>query len=107
MEILTIPRTKFKDVDVTQNGNTKYSIPSPGIANIMLPSKGYGGVFVQKGNNLEQIYQFKGEEMQHRITLLPGMYKVVFRAKSAKEYIYTNEKDFKLKSGQSELIKIY
>lgn len=107
VEILTIPRTTFKDVEVTQNGNTRYSIPSPGIANIMLPSKGYGGVFVHKGDNLEQIYHFKGEEMQHRITLLPGKYKVVFRAKSAKEYIYTNEKDFKLKSGQSELIKIY
>ena len=73
----------------------------------MLPSKGYGGLFVHKGDDLEQIYHFKGEEMQHRITLLPGKYKVVFRAKSAKEYIYTNEKEFKLKSGQSELIKIY
>jgi Ca-activated chloride channel family protein len=107
VEILTLPRTKFKDVEVTQNGNTKYSIPSPGLANILLPSKGYGGVFVHRGDKLEQIYHFKTEKTQHRLTLLPGNYKVVFRAKSAKEYIYTNEKSFKLKSGESELIKIY
>ena len=107
IEILTLPRTKFKDVDVIQNGNTKYSIPAPGLANILLPSKGYGGVFVNKGDNLEKIYHFKAEKTQHRLTLLPGNYKVVFRAKSAKSYIYTNEKKFKLKSGKSELIKIY
>ncbi len=107
VEILTLPRTKFKDVEVTQNGNTKYSIPPPGIANIMLPSKGYGGLYVQNGDELEQIYHFKGEQTQHKLTLLPGNYTVVFRAKSAKSYIYTNEKSFKLKSGKSELIKIY
>ena len=107
IEILTLPRTKFKDVEVTQNGNTRYSIPSPALANILLPSKGYGGVFVRRGDKLEQIYHFKAEKTQHRLTLLPGNYKVVFRAKSAKSYIYTNEKSFKLKSGKSELIKIY
>ena len=107
VEVLTLPRTKFKDVKVTQNGNTKYSIPAPALANILLPSKGYGGVFVHRGDKLEQIYHFKAEKTQHRLTLLPGNYKVVFRAKSAKAYIYTNEKSFKLKSGKSELIKIY
>jgi len=107
VEILTLPRTKFKDVEVTQNGNTKYSIPSPGIANILLPSRGYGGVYLQNKDKLEQIYHFKGNNLQHKLSLLPGSYKVVFRAKSAKQYIYTNEKSFKLKSGQSELIKIY
>jgi Ca-activated chloride channel family protein len=107
VEILTLPRTKFKNIEVTQNGNTRYSIPSPALANILLPSKGYGGVFVRRGDKLEQIYHFKAEKIQHRLTLLPGNYKVVFRAKSAKSYIYTNEKSFKLKSGKSELIKIY
>ena len=107
VEILTLPRTKFKDVEVTQNGNTKYSIPTPGIANILLPSRGYGGVYLQNKDKLEQIYHFKGNNLQHKLSLLPGSYKVVFRAKSAKQYIYTNEKSFKLKSGQSELIKIY
>ena len=107
IELLTLPRRKFVDVEVNQSTKTTYTIPTPGIANIILPSRGYGGVYLQNKDRLEQIYHFNGEQTQHRLTLLPGNYKIVFRAKSSKEYIYTNEKSFKLKSGQSELIKIY
>ena len=107
IELLTLPRKKFIDVEINQSTKTTYTIPTPGIANILLPSRGYGGVYLQNKDELEQIYHFKGNSLQHKLTLLPGNYKVVFRAKSAKQYIYTNEKSFKLKSGQSELIKIY
>jgi Ca-activated chloride channel family protein len=107
IELLTLPRRKFVDVEVNQSTKTTYTIPTPGIANIILPSRGYGGVYLQNKDMLEQIHHFNGEQTQHRLTLLPGNYKIVFRAKSSKEYIYTNEKSFKLKSGQSELIKIY
>ena len=62
---------------------------------------------LNNGDEMEQIYHFKGEKTQHRLTLLPGNYKVVFRAISAKNHIYTTEESFKLRSGQSELIKIY
>ncbi len=107
IELLTMPRKKFNNVEINQSTKTTYTIPTPGLANILLPSKGYGGVYLQKDDVLEQIYHFKGEDLQHRLTLLPGFYKVVFRAKSAKQYIYTNEKSFNLKPGESELIKIY
>ena len=107
IELLTLPRRKFFDVEINKIEKTTYTIPTPGIVNIILPSRGYGGVYLQNKDKLEQIYHFKGEKTQHRLTLLPGNYKIVFRAISAKQYIYTNEKSFKLKSGQSELIKIY
>jgi len=107
IELLTLPRRKFIDVEINQSTKTTYNIPTPGIANILLPSRGYGGVYHQNKDKLEQIYHFKGNKLQHKLTLLPGNYKVVFRAKSAKQYIYTNEKSFKLKSGKTELIKIY
>ena len=107
IEVLTLPRTKFVGVEINQSTKTTYTIPTPALANILLPSKGYGGLYVQNGDELEQIYHFKGEKMQHKLTLLPGNYKVVFRAKSVKKYIYTNEKSFKLNSGKSEIIKFY
>jgi len=107
IELLTLPRQKFYNVEILPIEPTVYSIPTPGIANILLPSKGYGGIYLQKKDNLEQIYHFKGEKTQHRLTLLPGHYKVVFRAISAKNHIYTTEESFKLRSGQTELIKIY
>ena len=55
-------------------------------------SRGYGGVYLKNGDNFEQIHPFNGNKSQHRLTLLPGNYKVVFRALAAKEYIYTKEK---------------
>jgi Ca-activated chloride channel family protein len=107
IEMLTLPRQKFIDVEVNQSSKTQYTIPTPALANIILPSKGYGGLYVKNGDKLDLIYPFYGNKSQHRLTLLPGNYKVVFRALAAKEYIYTKEKDFKLKSGQSKLIKFY
>ncbi len=107
IEILTLPRKKFFDVEVNQSTLTTYSLSTPGLANIILPSKGYGGLYLENGDELEQIYHFKGNKTQHRLTLLPGRYRVVFRTKSSKNHIYTTEKSFKLRSGQTELIKIY
>ena len=106
IELLTLPRKKFLDVAVSQSAKTTYVIPTPAIVNIILPSRGYGGVFLQNNDKVEQIYYFNANKLQHKLTLLPGNYKVVFRSKSAKQYIYTNEKSFKLKSGETKLIKI-
>ena len=106
IELLTLPRKKFFDVVVSQSAKTTYVIPTPAIVNIILPSRGYGGVFLQNKDIVEQIYYFNANKLQHKLTLLPGKYKVVFRSKSAKQYIYTNEKSFKLKSGETKLIKI-
>ena len=106
IELLTLPRKKFFDVVVRQSAKTTYVIPTPAIVNIILPSRGYGGVFLQKNDKVEQIYYFNANKLQHKLTLLKGKYKVVFRSKSAKQYIYTNEKSFRLKSGETKLIKI-
>jgi len=107
IELFTLPRKKFNNVEISQSETTIYSLPTPGLANITLPSKGYGGVYIKNGDELDQIYTFKGEKNDYRLSLLPGRYKVIFRAKSSKKYIYTREKDFKIKSGKSEIIKIY
>jgi Ca-activated chloride channel family protein len=106
IELLSLPRKKFFNVVINQSSKTTYIIPTPAVVNIILPSRGYGGLFLQNKDKLEQIYYFNANKLQHKLTLLPGNYKVVFRSKSAKQYIYTNEKSFKLKSGETELIKI-
>ena len=106
IEVFTLPRRKFP-IEISAINTTEVTIPTPGLANIILPSKGYGGLYVTNGDQLEQIYHFKNERINHRLTLLPGNYKVVFRARAAKEYLYTKEKKFTIKSGKSELIKIY
>ena len=107
IEVLTLPRFLIEDVEIKQSETTTFTLPSTGTANISLPSKGYGGVYLTKDNKLELIYNL--DENKHRLTLhlLPGNYKVIFRAKSAKQYMYTTEKKIKVRSGKSELIKLY
>ena len=107
VELLTLPRKKFYNVEILPNESVNYQIPTPGLAKIALPSKGYGGLYLKKGDELEQIYRFKAQKKEHRLTLLPGNYKVIFRAMGAKGSIYTIQEGFKITSGQSKLIKIY
>ena len=107
IELLTLPRQYFNNIRINQNQLTKLQLPSTGLANILLPANGYGGVFLHDGDELVEIYKFNGESNQYKLTLLPGKYTVVYRAKSSKKYIYTDEKTFVIKSGKSQLIKIY
>ena len=107
IELLTLPRQYFNNIRINQNQLTKLQLPSTGLANILLPANGYGGVFLNDGDQLVEIYKFNGESNQYKLTLLPGKYTVVYRAKSSKKYIYTDEKTFVIKSGKSQLIKIY
>ena len=106
VELLTLPRMYFEDVKIEQNTKTTYTIPTPGIANIILPSKGYGGLYLKKADKIELIYPIDAKKTQHKLTLLPGDYKVIFKSKNAKQYIYTKQEDFKIKSGSSQIIKI-
>ena len=107
IELLTLPRQYFNNVRINQNQLTKLQLPSTGLVNILLPANGYGGVYLNDGDKLIEIYKFNGESNQYKLTLLPGKYTVIYRAKSSKKYIYTNEKTFVIKSGKSQLIKIY
>ena len=107
IELLTLPRQYFKNIRINQNQLTQLQLPSTGLANILLPANGYGGVYLKDGDKLTEIYKFNGESNQYKLTLLPGKYKVIYRSKSSKKYIYTDEKSFIIKSGKSQLIKIY
>jgi Ca-activated chloride channel family protein len=107
IEVLTLPRFLIEDVEIKQSKTTTLTLPSTGTVSIILPSKGFGGVYLIKNNKLELIYNLDENKQRLTLYLLPGNYKIVFRSKSAKQYIYTNEKEFKVQSGKSELIKLY
>lgn len=107
IEVLTIPRFIIKDIEIKQSETTTINMPETGTANILLPSKGYGGIYRYKNNLWEMIYPIDDNIQRVKLYLLPGNYKIVFRSKGAKQYMYTNETEFKVQSGKSELIKLY
>ena len=107
IEVLTIPRFTIEDIEIKQSETTTINMPNTGTANILLPSKGYGGIYRFKDNLWEQVYPIDDNMQRIKLYLLPGNYKIVFRSKAAKQYMYTGEKEFKVQSGKSELIKLY
>ena len=107
IEVLTIPRFTLEDIEIKQSETTTINMANTGTANILLPSKGYGGIYRFKDNLWEQVYPIDNNMQRIKLYLLPGNYKIVFRSKSAKQYMYTGEKEFKVQSGKSALIKLY
>ena len=106
IEILTLPRTVIKANDISQSHTTTIEIPHPGVVNVSIDKQGYGSIFLIKGSDLEWVCNLDDSEYRQSITLQPGMYKVVFRSKVAKQSIYTIEEEFQIKSGISTSLKI-
>jgi Ca-activated chloride channel family protein len=104
IEVLTLPRKKI-NIEIKGKQKTTIPIRSPGLANIILPSKGFGGIYTTENNKLEEIYQFSGKKKEHRISLLPGKYLIVYRSISARSSLYTKQKYFTINSDKSKLIK--
>jgi Ca-activated chloride channel homolog len=106
LEILSLPRLKINDVEIKQSHTTKIEIPSPGLVTFLLGATGYTSLYTYNGNKLEWIYNLDETKTQQSLHLQPGNYKVVYRAKNAKETILTHSKSFVIKSGSSERIKL-
>ena len=106
LEVLSLPRTLINDVEISQSHTTTVEIPQPGIASILMASRGYGSIFVEEDNQLKLIYNLK-ETTRETLVLQPGRYRIAFRPINSKESIYTMEKSFKIVSGSSTLVKLY
>jgi len=106
LEILSLPRIIMNDVEISQSHTTIVEIPQPGIASILMASRGYGSIFLEEDNQLKLIYNLK-ETTRETLVLQPGRYRIAFRPKNSKQSIYTMEKTFKITSGTSTLVKLY
>ncbi len=100
LEILSKPRIYIKNVKITQSKTTSVKIKQPGLVNIYLPSKGFGGIYkVDKGdvNLIENINQITLKS----IYLQPGHYIAVYRPEGMKTTSMSKERHFIIKSGRS------
>lgn len=107
IEVLTLPRININDIDIKQSYTTTVQIPEPGMVTISLASPGYASIYVVKGNKLNWIYNLKDNIVQKSIILQPGRYHLVYRAKNAKQTLYTINKVFKITSGCSIRVRCY
>ena len=102
IEVLTLPRMVFKNVEIKQDKEYLLSIPAPGVLNLNINSEGIGSVFSRKGSELIWVCNTNGKKGIQRLVLQPGKYVIVYRSKYFKETIYTIKKDFTIKSGVTQ-----
>jgi Ca-activated chloride channel family protein len=106
LEILTLPRLYIPNVSVSQSKTTTIQIPSPGIANVSASSPGFGAVFLEEDNQLKWVVDLDSEKARQNFYLLPGKYRVIYRAKNARDSNYTLEKTFRIISGESSVVNL-
>jgi Ca-activated chloride channel family protein len=106
IELLTLPRTYIYDVNIAQSHTTTVKIDEPGLVNFQLTSLGSAQILVKKDTEWQWVANLSDQSTQETLKLMPGNYKLVFRAKSAKETLFSVEKNFTVNQGESLIVNL-
>ena len=106
LEVLTLPRIHLKDVEIKQSTTNSIKIPTSGNILFSKQGTGYGSVYVDDGKTVVWVCNLNATLQNEIIYLQPGKYKVVFRYEFAKETIKTIERNFEVKSGIAQTVRL-
>ncbi len=101
LEILTLPPTYLKDVDISQFKTTTIELPTPGIANLVKKYDVYGGIFLVKNGVQDKIYELNADAKGELLALSPGSYRLIYRPKHARTMHKSKTIEFQINSGES------
>jgi len=107
LEILTLPRINLKDVEIKQSTTNTIKIPTSGNVFFNKQGAGYGSIYVDDGKNVTWVCNLNPTLQNEIIYLQPGKYKAVFRYQFVKETIKTIERNFEVKSGMPQTVKLF
>lgn len=101
VETLTLPRRIFP-ITVEAGKTVTISLPSAGVVNLNTLAPGYGSVFeILDSGESHWVCTLDETKSRHYLSLLPGKYKVAFRAKRTRGSKYTAIRNFEVRSGQT------
>jgi Ca-activated chloride channel family protein len=107
LEVLTLPRIYLKDVEIKQSSTNTIRLPASGSVVFSRAGNGYGSVYVDDGKTVVWVCNLNPSLQNEIIYLQPGKYKVVFRYQYAKETTKSVERNFEVKSGVPQTIKLF
>ncbi len=107
IEIPTLPVTKINDVEIRPGEQTTITVPQPGVITFLVDNEGICELFVERNGDLEWVYTVDTREKSIPLVLLPGSYRIIYRALYAKATHFTIEKRFRIESGKSSPLRIF
>lgn len=106
LEIPVFPLIFLRDVEIRQSYTTTVEIPEPGMIHISSRQPGYGSLFkLSENGNQEWVLNIRSGLTQQEYHLQPGRYRIIFRLANMQSTIYTQVKDFTIRSGISEVVE--
>lgn len=107
VDVLTTPITSFKDVEILQSQTKILTITNPGMLQINKQTSVY--VYISKRDSkgkIETVYTMDANTLKETISLQPGNYEIIYRAKSSTTSKSSNVKKVTIISGVSTSINL-
>ena len=105
LEILTLPRIKFRNVKINQSKITELIIPHYGTIELN-KSIGPAALFLKKDGKNIWLYDFNKEMNTEKLNIQPGKYLISFRNIKSKSTANTIIKEFRIDSRQNITINL-
>ncbi len=107
LEILTMPRTYFYDVEIKPDEVKTIKILQPGHVTFARPQLGVGAVYIDRNTDLEFVTYLPADSRKNdALTLQPGKYVVIWRDKFQTDTEKSVSKSFEIKPGGNVFISL-
>jgi len=108
IEVLTLPKTYFRDVRIDHRQTQKLIITDPGLVNLSSPSFIFGTIYELDDSGKENwVINLDTKESITTFAMQPGNYKIAFRTKNTFGSKYTEIKYFTVRSRQSTSLNLF
>lgn len=106
LEIPVFPLIYLRDVEIRQSYTTTVEIPEPGRIHISSREPGYGSLYkLAKDGSQEWVLNTRAGLIQQEYYLQPGDYRIIFRLANKRSTMFTQVKDFTIRSGISQVVE--
>ena len=107
VETLTLPRRIFP-ITLPAGKTITITLPSAGAVNINTLAVGFGSVFeILESGESQWVCTLAENQSRHFLSLLPGNYKIAFRARRTRGSKYTSIRTFEVRAGQTLNISMF
>ncbi len=107
LEILTLPRIKISDVEISQSTTKTIKVAGSAMVYIQKGSLGSGSIYVEEPGKFTWVFNLREDLPNELFYLQPGNYRIEYRKKDETDTEKTIEKKFTVKSGQNINLKLF